>query len=81
VYDKLKRNFAGNELFDSFWSRKLVAEKDEADWQNFKTVIKGTLGQVSSIDRILNSLSIFHVLSGYNTANIRFYLLLRHCSG
>jgi hypothetical protein len=55
MHQKLKPPTATTEFFERFWERKLVAEKDAQAWGRFKSVVKVTLDQVSTIDRILGS--------------------------
>jgi hypothetical protein len=61
VYEKLKNNFTNNELFERFWARKLVAEKDNVAWGRFKSTVTTILNQASAIDNILNSMNMCNV--------------------
>ena len=61
VYEKMKSNFTNNELFERFWARKLVAEKDDAAWGRFKSVVTIILDQASAINKILNSMNMCNV--------------------
>jgi hypothetical protein len=61
MHQKLKPT-ATTDFFERFWERKLVAEKDSQAWGRFKSVVKVTLDQVSTIDRILGSANNFSMV-------------------
>ena len=75
MYDKLKSNFTNNELFERFWARKLVAQKDEAAWGRFKSTVTTILDQVSAVDKILNSMNMCNVYIPCSVADGRLWLL------
>jgi hypothetical protein len=55
MYKTEKKPYKSNQLFERFWSRKVVAEQDETSWRGFKTVVKGLLEQMSLIQNILDA--------------------------
>lgn len=61
VYEKMRSNFTNSELFERFWARKLVAEKDDVAWGRFKGAVTTILNQASAIDNILNSMNMCNV--------------------
>jgi hypothetical protein len=57
MYERVKRNFTNNEMFEGFWKRKVAEEKDAESYKKFEGVVRGVLGQVDTIDRVLSGMN------------------------
>jgi len=66
MYQKLKANFRKNEVFDSFWSRKLADEQDEVRWGGFKKAVRSMIEHMNLIDRVLSGTNMGNVPSDLN---------------
>lgn len=76
MYDKLKKQFTNNDVFESFWAKKKVTEKDEVAWGRFKSVVKMILDQSTSIDRIVSGVNMCNV--GFPQTQAEYRSSLQH---
>ena len=57
IHPLLRNNFANNDEFEKFWTKKLVQQNDHLAWERFKVVVLGLLEQLFTAQKIVNVIS------------------------